>query len=57
MDGWSESLGGARRFEDLPPAARKYVSRIEELTGTPVTLISVGAEREETILLRDPFLL
>ena len=57
MDGWTEDLGQARRFEDLPAPARKYISRIEELTATPVTLISVGAEREETILLRDPFLL
>src|SRR6185369_1845563 len=56
LEGWSEDLGGVRRFEDLPVAARRYVSRIEELTGTPVTLISVGAERDETILLRDPFL-
>jgi adenylosuccinate synthase len=56
-EGWDEDLGQARRFEDLPPSARRYISRIEELTGTPVTLISVGAERDETILLRDPFLL
>lgn len=57
LEGWSENLSGARRFEELPAAARKYISRIEELTGAPVTLISVGAERDETILLRDPFLL
>lgn len=57
MEGWTEDLSGARRFEDLPLNARKYISRIEELTGAPVTLISVGAERDETILLRDPFLL
>jgi len=56
LEGWSEDLGQARRFEDLPAAARRYIARIEELTATPVTLISVGAEREETILLRDPFL-
>ncbi len=57
LEGWTEDLSGARRFEELPVAARKYISRIEELTGAPVTLISVGAERDETILLRDPFLL
>jgi adenylosuccinate synthase len=57
LDGWDEDLGEVRRFEDLPVTARRYISRIEELTGTPVTLISVGAERDETILLRDPFLL
>jgi len=57
LDGWNDSLSEMRRFEDLPAAARRYISRIEELTATPVTLISVGAERDETILLRDPFLL
>ncbi|MDG2306163.1 MAG: adenylosuccinate synthase [Candidatus Binatia bacterium] len=57
LEGWTEDLSGARNFDDLPLAAQKYISRIEELTGTPVTLISVGAERDETILLRDPFLL
>jgi adenylosuccinate synthase len=57
LEGWDEDLGEVRRFEDLPLSARRYISRIEELTGTPVTLISVGAERDETILLRDPFLL
>ena len=57
LEGFAGDLADIRRFEDLPEAARRYVSRIEELTGVPVTLISVGAERDETILLRDPFLL
>ncbi len=57
LEGFDGDLADIRRFEDLPEAARRYVSRIEELTGVPVTLISVGAERDETILLRDPFLL
>lgn len=57
LEGWTEDLSGARHVEDLPDAARRYISRIEELVDTPVTLISVGAERDETILLRDPFLL
>ena len=55
IDGWSEDLSGARVVSDLPMGARNYIRRIEELTGTPVTLISVGAERDETILLGDPF--
>ncbi|MEO2169396.1 MAG: adenylosuccinate synthase [bacterium] len=55
IDGWSEDLSAARAVEDLPAGARRYIERIEELAGTPVTLISVGAERDETILLRDPF--
>ena len=56
LEGWVEDIGPVRRFDELPAAARRYIARIEELTATPVTLISVGAEREETILLRDPFL-
>jgi adenylosuccinate synthase len=55
IDGWTGDLSGARAVEDLPREARLYIKRIEELTATPVTLISVGAERDETILLRDPF--
>jgi len=53
--GWIEDLRELRRFEDLPRAARDYVARIESLVGVPVELISVGPEREETIVRRDPF--
>ncbi|PRY94694.1 adenylosuccinate synthetase [Hasllibacter halocynthiae] len=55
MDGWSESTEGARSWADLPAAAVKYVRRIEELIGTPVALLSTSPEREDTILVRDPF--
>jgi adenylosuccinate synthase len=55
LPGWEQSLGGARTFEDLPPAAQRYVRRIEEIVGIPVVCISVGAERGETILLNNPF--
>lgn len=47
--GWGEDIRGARSLDDLPPAARDYVRRIEELAGVPVTIISVGPEREQTI--------
>jgi adenylosuccinate synthase len=47
--GWRSELGGARRLEDLPAAARRYVDRVEELIGTPIGWISVGPEREATI--------
>ena len=53
--GWSESTQGARSFRDLPANAIKYVRRIEELIETPVALISTGPERDDTVLLRDPF--
>lgn len=49
--GWEEDLGGVRRFEDLPAAARRYVRALQDLMGTPVEMISVGAERERFIAL------
>ncbi|MBI5941251.1 MAG: adenylosuccinate synthase [Caulobacterales bacterium] len=55
MDGWSESTAGARSFKDLNASATKYVRRIEELIGAPVALLSTSPERDDTILMRDPF--
>ena len=49
LPAWREEIGACRRFGDLPPAARSYVNRIEQLTGRPVGLISVGADRDATI--------
>ena len=55
IEGWSGSTRGARSWADLPAAAIKYVRRIEELVETPVTLLSTSPERDDTILMRDPF--
>ena len=55
MEGWTESTEGARSWNDLPGAAVKYVRRIEELIGCPVALLSTSPEREDTILVTDPF--
>jgi len=55
MDSWTEEIGGARAYDELPSQARAYVARLEELAGVPVDIISVGPEREQTILLRSPF--
>ena len=55
MDGWSETTHGARSWKDLPGAAVKYVRRIEELIGAPVALLSTSPDRDDTILMRDPF--
>ena len=55
LEGWSGSTHGARSWKDLPAAAVKYVRRIEELVGAPVALLSTGADRDDTILMRDPF--
>ena len=55
MDGWTESTQGARSWADLPAQCIKYVRRLEELTGVPVALLSTSPERDDTILVRDPF--
>src|SRR6202040_3514729 len=55
MEGWSGTTGGARSWADLPAQAIKYVRRIEELVEAPVTLLSTSPERDDTILMRDPF--
>ncbi|MGB5062227.1 MAG: adenylosuccinate synthase [Candidatus Competibacter sp.] len=55
MPGWRDSTFGVRRYEDLPAAARAYLRRVEELTDTPIDIISTGPDRADTIVLRDPF--
>jgi adenylosuccinate synthase len=55
LPGWSESLSEVRQMSELPKAAREYVRFIEERSGVPLFLLSVGARRKETIVLRDPF--
>lgn len=55
LPGWQEDLGRARSLDDLPKAARAYVERVERLADCPITLISVGSARDETILLSNPF--
>jgi adenylosuccinate synthase len=55
LPGWSEDISGIREREDLPKNAIDYLTRIEELTGVPVDIISVGPGRNATIVLRHPF--
>jgi len=55
LPGWSQSTQGARSFAQLPAEAIKYVTRVEELVGAPVALLSTSPERDDTILMRDPF--
>ncbi|MER5170604.1 adenylosuccinate synthase [Thioclava sp. GXIMD2076] len=55
IEGWSESTEGARSWAELPAAAIKYVRRIEELIDCPVALLSTSPERDDTILVTDPF--
>jgi adenylosuccinate synthase len=55
IEGWSQSTAGARSWAELPAQAIKYIRRIEELIQCPVALVSTSPEREDTILVRDPF--
>jgi len=55
MPGWSQSTAGARSWAELPGEAIKYVRRIEELINCPVAMLSTSPEREDTILVTDPF--
>ena len=55
LPGWSEDISDIRKIDDLPKNARNYLSRIEELTETPIDIISVGPGRNETIMINNPF--
>ena len=55
LDGWSETTAGARSWAELPANAIKYVRRVEELIGAPVALLSTSPDRDDTIMVRDPF--
>jgi len=54
-EAWRESTRGARSWADLPATAIKYIRRLEELIGAPVAMLSTSPEREDTVLVRDPF--
>jgi adenylosuccinate synthase len=56
LSGWKTELKGAKNFKDLPPNAKRYIRRIEELIRTKITMISIGSERNETISIKNPFL-
>ncbi|WP_110647373.1 adenylosuccinate synthase [Salinicola peritrichatus] len=55
LPGWNESTLGAKRVEDLPANARAYIAFLEQEVGTPIDIISTGPDRNETIVLRNPF--
>ena len=55
-EGWKESTASARSYADLPANAVKYIQRVQELIETPVALVSTSPERDDTILMRDPFM-
>jgi adenylosuccinate synthase len=55
MDGWKQSISGVTSLEDLPENAKRYVKRLEELVGVPITIISTGPRRDSTLILQNPF--
>ena len=55
MDGWMEDLSDIRDFDSLPSNTKKYINRIAELSGVETIMVSVGMERDQTILLKNPF--
>lgn len=55
LPGWNVDITGARSFEELPENARKYVLRLQELSGCPIVMVSVGPRRDQTITLKNPF--
>ena len=55
MEGWSGTTAGARTWNELPAQAVKYVRHVEELIGAPVALLSTSPERDDTILVQDPY--
>ena len=55
LPGWREDISGIRRFEDLPANTKNYLKRIEELAETPIQIVSVGPDRDETMVLANPF--
>jgi adenylosuccinate synthase len=55
LPGWSEDISGVRKIDDLPQNAKNYLKRIEELTETPINIVSVGPGRDETIIVNNPF--
>jgi len=55
MEGWDNPLSDATKLSDLPPNARKYIRRLEEILETDVVLVSVGPDRDQTIMLKNPF--
>jgi adenylosuccinate synthase len=53
MPGWDTPTRGARRFSDLPENARRYIARLEQVSGVPAAIVSTGSDRDDTILRED----
>ena len=53
--GWSEDISGVKSYARLPKNVKSYLRRIEELTGSPIDIVSIGPDRDETIVLKNPY--
>ncbi len=55
LEGWREDIEKVREYDELPRQAKEYIRRIEDFVGVPADIVSVGPDRVETLLLRNPF--
>ena len=55
MPGWTDDIRKVRRYQDLPAATQNYLKRVEELVGVPIQIVSVAPDREETMVMQNPF--
>lgn len=55
LPGWDEDITGVKKFEDLPENAQNYLKRVSELSNVPLATVSVGADRIQTIIVKDPW--
>jgi len=56
LSGWSQDISDTRALKDLPDATRNYLKRIEKLTELPIDIVSVGPDRKQTIVTKNPFM-
>mgnify|MGYP002797507235 FL=1 len=55
FDGWTDDISKVREYKDLPESARKYIETIEEITGAKISMIGVGPNRDEAVLVKNPY--
>jgi adenylosuccinate synthase len=55
MPGWTESTVGIQKIDQLPIAAQNYIARLQEVVGVPIDIVSTGPDRNETIVIKDPY--
>ena len=55
LEGWKKEIENVREYDDLPTQAKDYIRRVEDFTGVPANIVSVGPDRSETLMLKNPF--